>query len=72
VVSARALEVHAGVAAGVDFSLAQGRDGLVATRTEAALRLAVQVHQPALSEHEASTARTTSPEAAYTRALGKS
>jgi hypothetical protein len=53
VIGVRAFDPHAGLVAGDDLSLAQGRDGRVATRTEAALRAAEQVHQPALAEREA-------------------
>jgi hypothetical protein len=53
VVSARALDAHAGLVAGDDLSLAQGRDGRVTTGTEAVLRAPEQVHQPALAEGEA-------------------
>ncbi len=52
-VSVRALDAHAGLVAGDDLSLAQGRDGRVTAGMEAALRAAEQVHQPALAEGEA-------------------
>ena len=52
-VSVRALDAHAGLVAGDNLGLAQDRDGRITTGTEAALRAAEQVHQPALAEGEA-------------------
>lgn len=52
-VSVRAFDAHAGLVAGDDLSPTQQRDGRVTAGMEAALRLAEQVHQPALAEGEA-------------------
>jgi hypothetical protein len=51
-VGGAALDAHAGLVGGDDLGPPQRRNGGLATRTEARLRAAEQVHQPALAEAE--------------------